>query len=105
MSVKKVLIRWISEARKVIFQKKSFVLGDTVQSINDVKNQIPEEYQNGIEIYTDPRSCFYNLNRHSTSYTRGYIVSSEEKKRTAEITCKMARFVCPNTKVTAVYHN
>ena len=84
---------------RTILHKKSFALGETEQSIDAVKDQILREDLDGLEVFTDPKTCLYHLHKQNKCYAHGYVVAPESKKRTTEITLKFIRSTCPNTRV------
>lgn len=104
MNKKTGLSGWFCSIMRMILHKRSFALGDTEQSIYAVEDRILEEDRDGLEIYTDPKSCFYELHKHSTCYAHGYVVSPEHKKKTTELTCEFIKSTCPNTRVSAIFY-
>jgi hypothetical protein len=89
---------------KTLFHKKTFVLSDMGQDINDIKMNMDSNDRNTSEIYTDPESCLYHIIKNGNRYSRGYVVSSDDKKKTAEITMKFIKQDAPKIDVRYINH-
>jgi len=105
MNRKVTLASWFCSLMRSMMHRKSFALGETEQIIDDVRHQMDTEDQNHVEIYTDIKECFFNIIKRSHCYAHGYVVSTEQKKKTSEVIVNFMKQDCPNTNIRLLHHN